>query len=262
MGKKIRWIIMAAALLVFLGSGGAALVIHGRYQASRQGYADAAAAYTQAAAPGSSEVGGQAEGSGDASADADRPPITVDFQRLQADNPEVVAWLYCAGTAIDYPVVQGGDNDFYLHHNYTGAEDQSGAIFLDAQCAPGFADSNSILYGHSMNDGSMFGGLEAWKSQEYYEAHPVMWLLTPEASYRVRLFSGYTTSARSDTYAIYRGPGEDFSQYLSNCQAQSDFSAEAELDGDGRYVVLSTCAYEFDEARYVLHGRLEKVDTR
>jgi len=182
MGKKIRWMIMAAALLVFLGSGGAVLMVYGRYGASRQEYAGAA-----------------------------------------------------------------------------GAGDQSGAIFVDALCAPGFADSNTVIYGHSMNDGSMFGGLEAWKDQAYYEAHPVMWLLTRDACCRVRLFSGYTTSAASGTYTVFRGPGEDFSEYLSGCRARSDFSSGVSLPDDGRYVVLSTCAYDFDGARYVLHGLLEPL---
>ncbi len=260
MGKKVRLIIMAAALLVFLGSGGAVLAIQGNYRASRQGYAEAAAEYTQkqeSSGTGSSEAVVLGEAPGDIS---ERPPISVDFEQLQEDNPQAAAWLYCEGTSIDYPVMQGSDNDFYLHHSYTGAEDQSGAIFVDAQCTPGFADYNFIIYGHSMRDGSMFGGLESWKSQEFYEEHPVMWLLTPEADFRIRLFSGYTTSAYSETYTIFRGPGDEFTAYLDRCQKSSDFTSDEILEADGRYVVLSTCAYDFEEARYVLHGRLEQVD--
>lgn len=254
---------MAVALLVFLGSGGAVLAIKGRYLASRQGYDEAAAEYTQKIGSAEGDAGDDKDNTASgAPAAEDEPPITVDFARLREDNPQVVGWLYCEGTVIDYPVTQGSDNDFYLHHSYTGAEDQSGAIFVDAQCSPGFADYNSIVYGHSMNDGSMFGGLEAWEDQAYYEAHPVMWLLTPEADYKVTLFSGYTTSAYSDTYTIFRGPGSDLSAYIESCAAQSDFSASSEPSGDGRYLVLSTCAYDFDEARYVLHGRLEKVGTQ
>lgn len=253
---------MAVALLVFLGSGGAVLAIQGRYRVSRQGYAEAAAEYTQRYESTAGSEAADSGGGDTSSRETEQPPVVVDFARLQEDNPQAAGWLFCEGTAIDYPVMQCGDNDFYLHHSYTGAEDQSGAIFVDAQCAPGFADSNSIIYGHSMRDGSMFGGLESWEDQGYYEAHPVMWLLTPEASYKIRLFSGYTTSAYSDTYTIFRGPGSDLSDYLASCLAQSDFRADVELPDSGRYVVLSTCAYDFDEARYVLHGRLEKVDAQ
>lgn len=252
---------MVAALLVFLGSGAAVLTIRGTYRASRQEYANAASQYTRKTdqdGSGASNTAGQDHDI----EETGKPPVTVDFAKLQADNPQVVAWLYCPGTVIDYPVTQGDDNDFYLNHSYAGGEDQSGAIFVDAQCSPGFIDSNSIIYGHSMQDGSMFGGLEAWKDQEYYDAHPVMWLLTPEASYKVKLFSGYTTSAYSGTYTIFRGQGGDFSAYLAECLAQSDFTASEKPEEDSRCVVLSTCAYDFDEARYVLHGMLEQAGTQ
>lgn len=252
---------MIAALLVFLGSGAAVLTIRATYSASRQGYADAANEYTQKAGLEGMADPGAGE-SADVQAISNQPPIKVDFERLQKDNPQVVAWLYCPGTVIDYPVVQGSDNDFYLHHSYTGAEDQSGAIFVDAECTPGFEDFNTVIYGHSMNDGSMFGGLDAWKDQAYYDAHPEMWLLTPKANYRVKLLGGYTTSAYSDTYTIFRGPGSDFSAYLAGCLSQSDFTALEKPGEDGRCVLLSTCAYDFDEARYVLHGRLEQVDAQ
>ncbi len=258
---------MILALLVFLGSGVAVFAIRRTYKASRQSYADAASAYTQKTdIDGNITTSNMDEAEDNSAAsdidDAGRPPIIVDFERLQGDNPQVVAWLYCPGTAIDYPVIQGVDNEFYLHHSYTGAEDQSGAIFVDSQCSPGFTDSNSIIYGHSMKDGSMFGGLEAWEDQDYFDSHPVIWLLTPQENYKVRLFSGYTTSAYSNTYTIFRGPGSDFSAYLAECLAQSDFITEDRPSDDSRCVVLSTCAYDFDEARYVLHGRLEQVGTQ
>ena len=112
-----------------------------------------------------------------------------------------------------------------------------------------------------MKNGSMFATLDHWAEQEYYEGHPVMWLLTPEQDYKIVLFSGYTTSASSDTYAIFDGPCQELDAYLIKCRSQSDFSAEVELEGDSRYVLLSTCAYVFDNARFVLHGKLVPVDS-
>ncbi len=262
MGKKIRWLILIAALLVFIGSGSAVLVIGNRYRASRAAYTRAAEEFTQKASPGVSADAAPKGGSPGPQPQEGEPPVYVDFARLRQENPEVVGWLYCEDSIINYPVVQGTDNDFYLHHSYDKVEDTSGAIFVDAACAPGFADSNAVIYGHNMSDGSMFASLENWRDQAYYEQHPVMWLFTPEADYKVLLFSGYTTSAYSDTYRIFQGPGKTFDAYLAECAARSDFSAAVPLDRDGHYVTLSTCAYDFDEARYVLHGKLEKVDTR
>ena len=75
------------------------------------------------------------------------------------------------------------------------------------------------------------------------------------------VFSAYTTSATSDTYQVFSGPGEDMNQYLAYAQNSSEFSSDVELDPEGKYVVLSTCAYVFDNARYVLHGMLIPVDS-
>jgi len=97
--------------------------------------------------------------------------------------------------------------------------------------------------------------------QEYYDAHPVMWLLTPTQDYKIELISSYTTSAFSDVYTIYANPCAEMSAYLDNAVAQSDFQTTAEVDYEAKYVLLSTCAYVFDNARYVVHGKLVPVDS-
>ena len=162
---------------------------------------------------------------------------------------------------INYPVVQGEDNDFYLHHGFDKEGSSSGAIFVEAMNRPQFADANTVIYGHHMRDKSMFATLEYWAAQEYYEEHPVMWLLTPQQDYKIVLFSGYTASADSDTYMIFQEPGKELDDYLAQSLAQSDFEADVQLDGQARYVLLSTCAYAFHNARYVLHGVLVPVDS-
>jgi len=88
-----------------------------------------------------------------------------------------------------------------------------------------------------------------------------MWLVTPEQDYKVVLFSGYTTSAYSDVYTIYRGNGPQLYEYVASALARSDFQSGFIPDENGKYVVMSTCAYVFDNARYVLHGILVPVDS-
>ena len=107
-----------------------------------------------------------------------------------------------------------------------------------------------------MKNGSMFATLRNWADQEYYEEHPVFWLLTPEQNYQIKLFSGYTTPATSDTYTIFQGPCQELSDYLQTAHANSDFRADIETDPNGKYVLLSTCEYVYEDARYVLHGML------
>ena len=83
-----------------------------------------------------------------------------------------------------------------------------------------------------------------------------MWLLTPEQDYKIELFSGYMTSARADTYTMIQEPGEEMDAYLEKALSQSAFQTDVKLDRESRYVLLSTCAYVFDNARAVLHGKL------
>lgn len=110
-----------------------------------------------------------------------------------------------------------------------------------------------------MKNGSMFAALAEYADQTFYEEHPVMWLLTPEQDYKIIVFSGYTASAGSDTYQIFEGASGEFDEYLETVQGRSDFTADMEPDGAAKYVLLSTCAYDFEDARYVIHGMLVPV---
>ena len=258
MGKKFKIFFVVVFALVFVGSAAGILTAQERYRQSRQAYSQAAEAFTATAPPSSSAV--SAVRSQPEETSRQDLPVYVDFKKLLEESPDVVAWLYCPDTVINYPVVQGTDNEFYLHHSYDGEAFNSGSIFVDYENSPGFVDSNTVIYGHNMSDGSMFASISNWSSQSFYDQHPLMWLLTPTENYRVILVSGYTTSAYSDTYQIFRLPSLEFEEYLGQAKAQSDFAMEDPLDPDAHYVLLSTCAYEFDDARYVLHGRLEKIE--
>ena len=187
------------------------------------------------------------------------PPITVDFAELTSVNSNIIGWICCEGTKINYPVVYGVDNEYYLKHDYRGNPDGFGTIFSDAANIKGFSDSNVILYGHNMNDLSMFATLRYWMKQDYLDEHPVMWLLTPEQDYMVELFAAYETQADSDTYKVFHGPGPQFEDYLRTAVSRSPVSAPVELDTEAHYVMLSTCAYSNELARTVLHGKLVPV---
>ncbi len=260
MGKWIRRFVVVVLLGIFLYSVTTIAIIMYQYKVSDELYESTASQFTVTHASAEGEGTGT-EGEAPAQDTAEIAPISVDFAGLQAVNGDVCGWIYCEDTPINYPVVHGEDNDFYLMHNYDGTDSASGSIFMEADNRPGFADSNTIIYGHHMKNGSMFATLDKWAEQEYYEGHSVMWLLTPEQDYKIVLFSGYTTSANSDTYMIFDGACGELDDYLAKCKGQSDFDAEVELEGDARYVLLSTCAYVFDNARYVLHGKLVPADS-
>lgn len=244
----ILLVILLAAVLGVIG-----YILYG-YYSEEQHYEEARDAYVTADTAVDASAGQETAESADAAPEC---PISVDFDALGAVNDEVIGWLYCEDSVINYPICYSGDDDFYLHHAYDGTSSSSGALFLEEVNATDFTDANNIVYGHHMKNGSMFASLSNWAEQEYYEEHPVMWLLTPDANYRVELFAGYTTAASSETYTVFRGNGSNVQAYLDAAIAASDFTSDVEVDGDeGAYIVFSTCEYSFTNARYVLHGKL------
>ncbi len=246
---RFRLLLTLAIAVIFVASVGGYLYTRWSAQRQREVYTDGARRYTVKASSLS-------EGQG-----TEQPPVTVDFDALLAVNSDIVGWIFCEGTAIDYPVLCGENNDVYLRRDYEGNANTAGSIFLEAQNRADFSDANTILYGHNMADGSMFAALQSWQDQAFYEAHPVIWLLTPKQDYKLLAFSGYTTSAYSEAYSIFTGPCEPLNEYLEKAAVQSAFSTSVELEADARYVLLSTCAsaYGADEARFVLHAVLQPV---
>jgi len=253
MSRKLRAFPAIVLCIILFSSAALALQVIMEYRIADKLYEDSAAKFTAAAE--SENSSGKAEGQRE-----DVAPLTVDFDALCSVNGDIAGWIYCEGTDINYPVLQGRDNDYYLDHTYDGAPGRAGSIFVEALNRPDFADSNTIIYGHHMKNGSMFATLGNWADQEYYERHPAFWLLTPKRNYRIILFSGYTTTATSDAYTIYQAPCREFGDYLQAVYANSDFHADVEWDCNERFVMLSTCEYAFEGARYVLHGMLVPCD--
>lgn len=182
-------------------------------------------------------------------------PLSVNFPYLQGISQDVIAWIYCEDTPISYPVVLSADNSDYLYRLLDGTSNPSGTLFMDCRNTGEFSETNSIIYGHNMKDGSMFASIEKYCTQEYYDAHPVMYLLTPEGDYLLELIAGQTVSADDESiYATELSP-EDAGKRME----RSDFRAEVQLEQGDRFVTLSTCAYSFNSARYVVTGVLRAL---
>ena len=178
----------------------------------------------------------------------------VDFEALSQVNGDIVGWLYIPGTVINYPVVQGADNEYYLKHLFNGKTNSSGCIYLDCGAEGDFASMNSVLHGHHMKNGSMFAGICKYKDQSYFDEHPTAMLLTPDGNYQVEFFSGYVCEVTADAWDY------DFDEsWLDKRIRSSYFDAEVTPTMDDRILTLSTCSYEFKDARFVLHGILVPV---
>lgn len=186
-------------------------------------------------------------------------PISVDFAALREMNPHVVGWIYCPDTPISYPIVQTENNADYLRQGLDGSYRHGGTIFLDFRCSGDFSDRNSIVYGHNLLDSTMFGTLERYQEQAYYEAHPVLYLLTPEADYRVELVAGLPVDAESAFYRTNHD-ADTYRDFLADILAGSDFRTAFPREEITRTLALSTCAYEYDDARYLVVGALIPLD--
>ena len=180
----------------------------------------------------------------------------VDFVSLQEANPDIVGWIYIEGTDINYPVVQGEDNQYYLKHLFNGEWNSSGCIFLDSRNSADFSDRHSIIYGHHMKNGTMFSGLDHYKKQEFYEAHPTALLMTPDTNFGVEFFAGYVASVREEAWKLSFLSDSEFEDWLAEVRERSCFDSDIEPAVTDRILTLSTCSYEFDNARFVLLGRL------
>jgi len=185
---------------------------------------------------------------------------TVDFDALRVINPDIVAWLICEGTRINYPVVQGSDNDYYLKHLFDGKRNNAGCLFVDSNNEPGFVDHNTVIYGHHMKDKSMFQALTEYKTQAFYEKHPQMILLTPDGNYTIDLFAGYVTDIKADSWKLWFDSNTEFKEWLRETRSKSTFQSEVEISTADKFITLSTCSYAFDNARYVVVGKLVPVD--
>lgn len=193
----------------------------------------------------------------DSAANPDFPQCPqVDFQELRSINSDVVGWLVIEDTRINYPIVQGEDDEFYLKHRFDGQRSSAGCLFLDAENDAAFQDANQIVYGHYMKDGSMFHDLGKYKEQAFFDAHPTGWLITPETPYHLQFFSGYVSDVSGDAWEMAFTEA-DHAQWLAACTARSCFSSGIVPAADSPVLTLSTCSYEFENARFVLHAVLQ-----
>ena len=180
----------------------------------------------------------------------------IDFAALKQDGYDAIAWIYIPDTKISYPVFQSIDNDFYLHHSGQGYYSESGAIFLDCRNYEDFNDTHSILYGHHMADGSMFAGLRNYRTEGYYDSHRYGMLITPEGNHLIEFYAGYVANVKQKAWDVEFGGEEGYAAWIDEECSYSCFYSNLEPKTGDRTITLSTCSYEFDDAKFVMHGIL------
>lgn len=183
--------------------------------------------------------------------------MTVDWDALRASNSDIVAWIYIPGTNIDYPVVQGKDNDEYLHTDFYGTKNaivSVGSIFLDYQNAKDFSDANNVLYGHHLNDGTMFSAIAEMASQSKFDDARVIYLLTPNGNYKLRTFSLIHCAADDPLVQTTFASAEEQASYIQDKIGRTvvDVDDVPDVSAMTKTFALSTCDNSADNGRYVL----------
>ena len=181
-------------------------------------------------------------------------PICIDFDALKQENNDIIGWIYCPDTPINYPVVKGKDNNQYLRADLKGKYLVSGTIFADYRNNEVGEDKNYIVYGHNMKNSTMFGTLVKYKDQTYYDSHPILYFLTPDANYIIELCAGAVVKRDSDIY--HTAPADNT---IADIMIKSTFNSTVEIGKGENIITLSTCSYEFNNARYVVVGKLKKI---
>ena len=185
------------------------------------------------------------------------PEIGINFDNLSAVSGDAVAWLYCPDTVIDYPVMKAEEYSYYLNHLPDGTQNANGSLFIDFNNAPDFSEALTVIYGHNMRSKMMFGSLAGYKSQGYYDEHPYMYLYTKEANYRIELLYGCVVGAGQWRERAFMY-GENAGALIEYAAQNTTFESGAVYSEGDRIIAMSTCSYEFENARYVVIGKVSE----
>lgn len=257
-------IVLIAVLVIGVIVAGWQLIrIFSGYQRDRSAYNDLASmAISGLAEQDEKTAGGEAGADGTEGENAaTEVPISVDWDFLRSVNPDVVGWIYCPDTIINYPVVQTDNHDFYLDHGFDGKPNGAGTIFADMDSVVGVMLSNYIIYGHNMKDNSMFGTFQGYVNENYYKDHPVMYFLTPDRSYRVELVCAHVVDSFETNFPTYFSNEAEYQAYIDAITSSAFWINEDAVTTEYQMLTMSTCTYgtQYDDARMLLHGILVPI---
>ncbi len=186
--------------------------------------------------------------------------IRPQFHDLLAVNKRIVGWISVDNTKINNPILHADNNEFYLNHNYKDRESRAGSVFMDYRNDALDISRNTILYGHAMKDGTMFGSLKNYLNQDYADAHRTIYLDTLYEGYDIEVFAAYETTI--DFYYIETEfkTDEEFLQFIGEVQKRSTIDMNVDIGPDDKIITLSTCKDSVisDDHRFVVQGKLVK----
>lgn len=184
----------------------------------------------------------------------------INFQELININSDFVGWIKIENTNINYPIVQGTNNTYYLKHSFYKEYNNAGSIYMDATANSDLTSQNTFIYGHYTSNGSMFGELGKYMKQTFYNEHKDIYIYTPENNYKLEVFSVHVDKASSKSYQMNFTSEESFKEYIDLMKSYSVVKSDVEIDyTKDRIVTLYSCSHERGHAkddRYFIHAKL------
>ena len=187
------------------------------------------------------------------------PEVMDQYKALYEKNNDMIGWLSIDGTIIDYPVMQNEDNEYYLHHNFYKEEDRYGCLYVKDIADVDTPGTNFIIYGHNMKDGSMFGILDNYWEQSFYEEHPLIHFdtLYEERIYEIiAVFPSQVYRKDEDVFKYYQfyqaNTEEEFLSFYENVMAMALYETGVTAEFGDTFLMLSTCAYHVEDGRFVV----------
>lgn len=187
------------------------------------------------------------------------PSFEEQFDKFKVLNSDYVGWLGIPGTSIDYPVVKTNNNDYYLKNDFYRNANQNGCLFIDCNVSNPFRDSVTVIHGHHMRDGSMFGNLSLYKNEQYYRNHRTIMFLERDRLLTYEVFSVFYEPVNPENYQFKFGSKGEYVEHLNKFQDKSIYRTEVTpFQPSDRILILSTCSYESEDNRLLIVARLIK----
>ena len=194
--------------------------------------------------------------------DTKEETFSVDFEKLLEMNSDVVGWIrFDEPSEINYPVVQGRDNEEYLKRTFEANTNKLGTLFVDVNNPGDFSGRNTFIYGHNMKNGSMFAQLLKYKDDSFYKEHPYFYIYTPDGKVRTyEIFSAGVVKDTSYSYIMDYADDAAYQTYIDYIKQQSAYPTSAEVTTASKIVSLSTCTNVRDDERFLVHGVMIKEE--
>ncbi len=261
-------IIICVCIIIFGASLTKLIFIFREYKAAEDEYDDIAESFTSETDMDSVTGVSVASGEGVVVQEVDEngkktkktfvfKPLNVDFASLKKTNKDVIGWIQFETFSLSYPIVHDSSSgDYYLTHTFQKKQNKSGSIFIVPPNSKDFSDANTVIFGHNMKDGSMFGLLGRYKEKAFYEYNKYFRIYTPGGTKRYQIFSVYKADVGGSAFSAFKEKSDGYGEVLKELKANSMYNTGVSVSKNDTIVTLCTCTSDNKNKRLVVHAKL------